>query len=108
NQRPDPRPRWGWLYAVVTLLGGLLTVIEVAIPDGFARRTLEFAMTLAILGAIALWVRANRVALALAYEEHPARPLTYNRDCRWTSDGVIPKRSWSARARKKPGSTAES
>jgi hypothetical protein len=73
SERPYPKPRWGWLYGVLILLGGLLTVVEVAMPDGLARRTLEFAVTLAILGAIALWVRANRVALALANEEHPVR-----------------------------------
>src|SRR5262245_33923239 len=106
--RPIPKPRWGWLYAVVVLLGALLTLVEVAIPDGLARRTLEVAVTVAIMGSIALWVRANRVALALANEDHPVRPVTYNRACQWTSGGVIPKRSWCARARKKPGSTGAS
>jgi hypothetical protein len=72
--RPMPKPRWGWLYAFLVLLGGLLTLVELTIPDGLARRTLEIAVVLATLGAIALWVRANRVALALANEEHCRRP----------------------------------
>jgi hypothetical protein len=105
---PFPRPRWGWLYAVVALLGGLLTLVEVAMPDGVARGTLEFAVTLAMLGAMALWVRANRVALALANEDHRRRPVTYNRARPWTTAGAIPKPFSPARARRKRGSTAAS
>jgi hypothetical protein len=108
SEQMYPKPRWGWLYGVVILLGGLLTVVEVAIPDGAARRTLEFAVTLAILGAIALWVRANRVALALANEDHPVRPVTYNRARPWTTAGAIPKPFSPEHARKKPASTAAS
>lgn len=63
--RKTPKPAWVWLYGIVTVMGGLLGVIEVTIPDGPARRVLECMATLAIFGAMALWVRANRVALAL-------------------------------------------
>src|SRR5262249_12288785 len=123
GQRSYPKPRWGWLYALVVLLGGLLTVIEVALPDGLARRTLELSVVVAMLTAMALWVRANRVALALANEDHPARvrapvgattardadgTATYNRAWPWTTAVEILKRSSSGRTRKKPGSTAAS
>jgi hypothetical protein len=119
--RPYPKPRWAWLYGIVTLLGGLLTVVEVAVPDGVARRTLGFSVVLAMLATMALWVRTNRVALALANEAHPARHArptiesaarqggaAYNRAWPWTTGGVIPKRSWPAPARKKRASTAAS
>jgi uncharacterized membrane protein HdeD (DUF308 family) len=71
GERRSPRPRWGLLYGIVTLLCGLLAVVEVAIPDGFARRTLEFSVALAMLAVLALWVRANRVGLTLENEPHP-------------------------------------
>jgi hypothetical protein len=108
NERSDPKPRWGWLYAVVVALGGLLTVIEVALPDGLARMALEVSVVVVMLTVMALWVRANRVALALANEDHSARTVTYNRAWRWTTVGVTPKPSWSARAKKKRGRTAAS
>jgi len=72
-ERSSPRPRWGWLYGIVAVVGGLLTVVEVAIPDGLARRVLECIATLAIFGTIAIWVRVNRVGLALD-EGSPTRP----------------------------------
>jgi hypothetical protein len=72
-ERRNPKPRWGLLYVIVTALCGLLAVVEVAVPDGLARRTLEFAVVPAMLVGMALWVRANRLAIALANEQHPAR-----------------------------------
>ena len=122
-KRRNPKPRWGFLYVIVTALCGLLAVVEVAVPDGLARRTLEFAVVLAMLVGMALWVRANRLAIARANEQDPARsrpPLaetarhdgdgarTYNRARPWMTAGEIPRRSWSAPARRKPGSTAAS
>lgn len=28
------KPAWGWLYGIVTVMCGVLAVIEVTIPDG--------------------------------------------------------------------------
>jgi len=72
-ERSSPRPRWGWLYGIVAVVGGLLTVVEVAIPDGLARRAFECIATLAVFGTMAVWVRVNRVALALD-EGNPTPP----------------------------------
>ncbi len=63
---PTPKVRWLWLYAIVAAMMGLLAVIEVAIPDGAMRRTLECAVTILMFAAMVLWVRANRLARALA------------------------------------------
>jgi hypothetical protein len=73
-ERSDARPRWGWLYVVVLVLGGLLTSVEFLLAEGFARSALELVVSLGVLGVIAVWVRANRVALALQNEAVPARP----------------------------------
>ena len=79
-----PKPRWGWLYTAVSLLIGLLGVIEHAVPPGAARQILEVAATLALFGAMALWVRLNRLGLMLASERHvapvpPLRPISVSR-----------------------------
>jgi hypothetical protein len=69
-----PRPRWACLYASTTLLIGLLGLVESAVPDGAARRLLELVVTAMIFGAMALWVRLNRLALWRANERRlPAR-----------------------------------
>lgn len=70
--RKTPKPVWGWLYGIVTVMCGLLAVVEVAIPDGPARRVLECVVTLALFGAMAVWVRANRVALAVGESDDVA------------------------------------
>src|SRR5262245_22699146 len=74
GERRNPKACWGSLYLVVATRSGLLAVVDVAVPDGLARRMLEFAVVLAMLATMALWVRANRLALVLANEDHPARP----------------------------------
>ena len=72
-----PKPRWGWLYTAVSLLVGLLGVIEYAVPPGAARQILEVVATVALFASMALWVKLNRLGLMLASEHHvsPVRPL---------------------------------
>jgi len=70
----SPTPRWGWLYAIVIVMGGVLTVTETTIPDGLARRLLEAILTLAMFAAMAVWVRVNRVGLTLWSEDAAAGP----------------------------------
>lgn len=65
------KPRWAWLYAVLTVLITLLGVIEVGVPEGPIRRALEIFVTLGIFGVMALWVARNRVQLVLESEPEP-------------------------------------
>lgn len=61
----SPRPRWGALYAVTGLLLGLLGTVEAGLPAGAPRRALEGVGVAVLFGAMALWIRFNRTALAL-------------------------------------------
>jgi len=70
----SPTPRWGWLYAIVIVMGGVLTVTETTIPDGLARRLLEAILTLAMFASMAVWVRVNRVGLTLWSEGATVKP----------------------------------
>ena len=61
-----PRPAWGWLYAVLPLTVLLfLTADMVPAPSGW-HTLAEMIAALAVIGAIALWMHANRLALILA------------------------------------------
>ena len=62
------KPRWGWLYVVLTLLMGLLGLVEVSVPAAALRRVLEFFVSILIFAVMALWVRLNRVELTLLGE----------------------------------------
>lgn len=61
----DPEPRWATLYAAVGLLLTLVGVVDIAVPTTMARRALEGVGILVLFGAMAVWVRCNRAALAL-------------------------------------------
>jgi len=61
----NPKPAWWLLYTLLPFGGALLVVADVASPSAGWRTFTECLVSLAILGAIALWLRANRVALAL-------------------------------------------
>src|SRR5712691_9300795 len=54
RSRAIPRPRWGLLYGLVTLMLAAL---------GPAQTVLQFGLALSGFGATALWVRLNRMAL---------------------------------------------
>jgi hypothetical protein len=58
------RPRWRVLYGAVGLALGMLGIVEVAAPAP-ARTLLRLALVLSAVGAMAVWVRANRAALDL-------------------------------------------
>jgi hypothetical protein len=62
------KPRWRWLYVVVTPLLGVLGLVESGMAGGPARQVAELVLTLLIFGAMALWVRVNRVAVMAAAE----------------------------------------
>ena len=64
---PIPRrPRWGSLYALAGALLALFGVVDAFAPAGAWRRTIEVAVTVALFGALHLWVRANRRGLDVA------------------------------------------
>lgn len=61
-----PKPAWWLLYAILPLTA-LLFMLADAVPAASRWRSLsELAATLGVFCAIALWVRANRIALILA------------------------------------------
>lgn len=61
----SPKPAWGLLYALVPFALVLLVAAHLtATSDGW-RQVAEGVASLVIMGAVALWVRLNRVALAL-------------------------------------------
>lgn len=62
------RPSWCGLY-VITLLGiALFGMVDVEMAAGAARTILEALAAVAVFGAMAAWVRSNRVALGLDRE----------------------------------------
>ena len=71
-----PKPKWWLLYPVLPLGATLLAVAEPLSPSAGWRMFAEGLASMTVLCAIALWVRANRVALALRDEPSEAgRPL---------------------------------
>lgn len=66
--RSGTRPPWCRLY-VITLLGlALFGMVDVEMPEGSARTVLDVAAAVVVFGAMAVWVRSNRVALDLGRE----------------------------------------
>jgi hypothetical protein len=65
-----PKPKWWRLYAVLPLGAALLVGADLVAPSAGWRAFTEVLVSLATLGAIALWLRANRVALM-----HVDKPL---------------------------------
>ncbi|MFI5339734.1 MAG: hypothetical protein ACHQ7N_07840 [Candidatus Methylomirabilales bacterium] len=63
--RNRPKPAWHVLYIVVAVIVPLFVVAEVKSPTGGWRTLTECLATLLIIGVMALWVRANRAALAV-------------------------------------------
>jgi hypothetical protein len=59
------QPRWGMLYALGLLGGCLLIAGEALFVSAVGRGVWDVATTGATLGALGLWVRANRLALVM-------------------------------------------
>ncbi len=62
----NSRPAWWLLYALLPLGAALLVAVDLTSPSAGWRTFTECTASLLILGAIALWVHANRAALAVA------------------------------------------
>ena len=60
-----PKPKWWLLYAVLPLGAMLLAAADLLSPSAGWRMFAEGLASMTVLCAIALWVRANRMALAL-------------------------------------------
>ncbi len=65
SARTVGRPRWGWLYAATLPPLAALAVVETTTPPNVLRTVLRYALALAALAAMALWIRANRAAFDL-------------------------------------------
>jgi len=59
------RPRWGWLYGATLPPLAALAVLEAVTPPNALRTGLRYALVLTALAGMALWLRANRVAVDL-------------------------------------------
>ncbi len=59
------RPRWGRLYAILSLAAPALALVEPRVQASPIRIGLEAAVVAGVWGAVAAWLRANRVALDL-------------------------------------------
>jgi hypothetical protein len=57
------RPAWGLLYAVFLLAVVLLLAAHLSAPSPGWREAAEGVASVLIIGAMALWVRVNRLAL---------------------------------------------
>jgi hypothetical protein len=66
RRRHRSKPAWHVLYGMVAVSILLFVVAEVKSPTGGWRILTECLGTGLIIGVMALWVRANRAALALA------------------------------------------
>ena len=101
----NPKPKWLVLYAVLPLGAALLVAADLLSPSAGWRMVAEGAATLVLLGLMALWVRANRLALALLGVPSEARtlvrawvaycpPVVPRRRC--GSPAPDPEQSWAA------------
>ena len=69
------RLAWGRLYAVFPFAVVLLVAAHVSAPSPAWREAAEGLASLLVIGILALWVRANRLALA-SYDEDGADGAT--------------------------------
>jgi hypothetical protein len=61
-----PKPKWWQLYTLLPLSAALLVGADLLAPSPGWRMAAEGAAALVIPGLMALWVRANRLPLALS------------------------------------------
>ncbi len=64
----NAKPTWWMLYALLPLAAGLLLAAHLAPLSLGLREFTEASVSLMTMGAIALWLHANRIALIL--EDH--------------------------------------
>jgi hypothetical protein len=84
--RLNRRPAWGWLYASAALALAPFVLVVKIVPEGAVRTLMEVIAALILIGALASWVRVNRIALE----------LQGRRDCGWrqaTMTAMAPERT---------------
>ncbi len=87
----SPRPAWWLLYAFFPLAIVLLVAAHLASPSVGWREVAEGTASLAIMGAMASWVRANRVALASGDDEEDPKEMAGIQDRAWLDSlGIDP------------------
>ena len=64
HARSGPRPAWMALYAVAAVALAAAAASELLLPAELGRTVGEVAGALGTFGALGLWVRGNRAALA--------------------------------------------
>lgn len=64
-----PKPAWGLLYVVFLLAVVLLVAAHLGAPSPAVREVAEGLASLLVIGAMALWVRANRLALVTYHQD---------------------------------------
>jgi hypothetical protein len=110
------KPTWWQLYGLAVLLVALIGAIEVGVPPGALRTTLESAAVVLGFGLMLVWRRHNRVALELATQAarpNPPQPLEWRQAPgatlgSWVPTGQTPRRSWPESRRRKRVSVEES
>ncbi len=65
SSRAAPRPSWWKLYAFVSAALMLVAILEMKGPAGAGHTGMQMIAGLIPFGAMALWVRANKVGLVL-------------------------------------------
>ncbi len=59
----SPKPRWSLLYTMIPLALLLLLGARAGVPSAGWREVADCVVSLAVIGAMAVWLRLNRVAL---------------------------------------------
>jgi hypothetical protein len=63
HARTTPRPRWGLLFGLATLMLAALAAVEFVVSAGPTQTVLRCGLALGGFAAMALWARRNRVAI---------------------------------------------
>jgi hypothetical protein len=92
-----PKPQWGLLYTLLPVAVGLLVAAHRLSPSAGWRVFAECLAALAVIGLAALWVRANRLALALL--DHPSAAGTPVRAWVAYCPPITPRRNVEGSAR---------
>ncbi len=80
------KPAWWVLYAVFPAAIVLLFSAHIGSPSAGWRKIAEVVASLIVMGAMALWVRANRVALTLDDDQQDSRNMAEVREGTWLDD----------------------
>ncbi len=80
------RPAWWVLYAMFPAAIVLLLAAHIESPSAGWRKIAEVVASLIVMGAMALWVRANRVALALDDDQQDLKDTAETPEGPWLDD----------------------